>query len=85
MILETKRLIIKPWTQMLTAWGKGYATEAAFALSHYLLNTLQYKCIYGFALPQNGSSIRVLEKIGFNFEKEFLWGNLNHKLYKRGV
>ena len=53
-------------------WGKGIATEAAIACLNYGFNTLQLKRIIAMLLPNNIGSIRVLEKTGFHYEKEFM-------------
>jgi RimJ/RimL family protein N-acetyltransferase len=52
---------------MKTAWGKGYATEAAFACLKYGFEKLHLPRIIGRAMPQNLASIRVLEKCGMQF------------------
>lgn len=50
-----------------TAWGKGYATEAAFACMKYGFEKLNLQRIIGRAMPQNVASIRVLEKCAMQF------------------
>ena len=50
-------------------WSKGYAFESAFAVLAYAGNTMGLKRIVGIATPDNHGSIRVLEKIGLQFEK----------------
>jgi RimJ/RimL family protein N-acetyltransferase len=50
-------------------WLKGYAFESASAVLAYARNTLGIKRILGIATPDNQGSIRVLEKIGLQFEK----------------
>ena len=50
-----------------TAWGKGYATEAAFACLKYGCDKLNLQRIVGRAMPQNLASIRVLEKCGMQY------------------
>jgi [ribosomal protein S5]-alanine N-acetyltransferase len=50
-------------------WGKGLATEASRAIVAYGLGTLQQKRIAGIADIENKASIRVLEKVGFTFER----------------
>ena len=49
---------------MQQVWGKGYATEAAFACIKYGFEKLHLPRIVGRAMPGNIGSIRVLEKCG---------------------
>ncbi len=49
---------------MKKAWGKGYATEAAYASIKYGFEKLNLTRIVGRAMPDNTNSIRVLEKCG---------------------
>jgi RimJ/RimL family protein N-acetyltransferase len=50
-------------------WGKGLATEASRAVLTYGVDTLQLQRIIGIADIANKASIRVLEKVGFRFER----------------
>lgn len=50
-------------------WGKGIATEASEAILHYGFQTLKLNRIIAIALPENLASIRVMEKVGMDFEK----------------
>ncbi len=50
-------------------WSKGYAVEAASAVKQYAQNVIGLKRIVAIVDPLNLGSIRVLEKIGFTFEK----------------
>ena len=53
-----------------SAWGNGYATEAAnFFLSHGF-NNLKLNLIVGDVAKSNKASIKVLERIGMRYEKE---------------
>ena len=53
-----------------SAWGKGYATEAArHTLDHGFIN-LDIPVITGRAHIENLASIKVLEKIGMRFTRE---------------
>ena len=52
-------------------WNKGYATESSKACLSYGINELKMTEILGRAMKENKASIRVLEKIGLEFEKEF--------------
>ena len=55
-----------------TAWGKGFATEGAYATLDYGFNKLNIQKIAGRAVPENVGSWRVLEKIGMQFTREEL-------------
>lgn len=50
-------------------WGQGYARESAQAMMHHARNTLGLQRIVAITAPHNRDSIKLLEKIGFRFEK----------------
>jgi [ribosomal protein S5]-alanine N-acetyltransferase len=50
-------------------WRKGYAVECAGAVLAHALEALSLKRIVAITSPDNWSSIAVLEKIGFKFER----------------
>ena len=52
---------------MKKAWGKGYATEAAYACLKYGFEKLNLHRIVGRAMPQNTASLRVLEKCNMQY------------------
>lgn len=52
-------------------WNKGFATESAKACLDYGFENLNLKTIIGRAMSENLASIKVLEKIGLSFDKEF--------------
>jgi len=52
--------------------GKGYAYEIAKEIIHYGLNELQMKKIFAIVLSENSSSIKLLKKLGFRYEKNFI-------------
>ncbi|MBC7866397.1 MAG: GNAT family N-acetyltransferase [Gloeobacteraceae cyanobacterium ES-bin-316] len=54
---------------MKSAWGKGYATEAANACLKYGVDYLHLSSIIGRAEIKNLASIAVLKKIGMHFLK----------------
>ena len=74
------------WRLKKQYWGNGYATEVATALCE--LGIKMGKPIVARAMIENIASIRVMEKAGLKFEKEF-WGDYDpHSgspdvLYKR--
>jgi RimJ/RimL family protein N-acetyltransferase len=50
-------------------WSKGYAVESAGAVLTHAAEVLHQKRIVAITSPDNWSSISVLEKIGFKFER----------------
>ena len=50
-------------------WSKGYAFESASAVLTYARNVLEIKRVLGITTMDNHSSIRVLEKLGFKFQR----------------
>jgi ribosomal-protein-alanine N-acetyltransferase len=50
-----------------SAWGKGYATEAATAILAFGFENARLNEIIGLAYPDNVASWRVLEKVGMRF------------------
>jgi RimJ/RimL family protein N-acetyltransferase len=50
-------------------WGLGIATEASHAILTYGFETLQLKKIIAIALKEHKASIRVMEKVGMEFDK----------------
>ena len=55
-----------------SAWGQGYATEAASAVRDYAFYTLGIKRLIALIDPSNMASIRVAEKIGMRHESEVM-------------
>ncbi|UFH32482.1 GNAT family N-acetyltransferase [Chryseobacterium sp. C-71] len=52
-------------------WNKGYATESAKACVDYGFAKLNLKTIIGRAMKENTASIKVLEKIGLQYQRDF--------------
>jgi RimJ/RimL family protein N-acetyltransferase len=52
------------WHLKKSAWGNGYATEAARAILNYGFHTLKLPTIYSIARPENIASIRVMQRLG---------------------
>jgi RimJ/RimL family protein N-acetyltransferase len=50
-------------------WGQGYAHEAAQAVMQYAKDTVALHRLAAITSPENGSSNRLLRKLGFKFEK----------------
>ena len=63
-------------------WGQGYGTEAAAACLRYGLLELKLPLIVGRVQKENLASIRVLEKIGMVYWKEFLFDGATGLYYR---
>ena len=56
------------WRYSRRAWSNGYATEAAAAVLNYGTGTLKLSGIVAESAVENVGSVRVIEKIGMQFE-----------------
>ena len=61
-----------------SAWGQGYATEAALAVRDYAFHTLGMKRLIALIDPSNTASIHVAEKIGMRHEAEVMLEGYTH-------
>ena len=50
-------------------WSQGYAFEAASAIMRYAADELRLNTVLAITAPENPTSIRVLEKLGFRFDR----------------
>ncbi len=68
-------------------WGKGLAFEAAEAVMHHAANKFGLRRLIGVVSEGNSGSIRVLEKLGMEFERMFLMrpGEPEVRLYGRTI
>ncbi|WP_238786871.1 GNAT family N-acetyltransferase [Ferrimonas lipolytica] len=58
--------------RMLPAyWGQGLGYEAAVAAMHYGQKILGLKQVFAEAVAENTGSTRIIEKLGFNFTKQY--------------
>jgi ribosomal-protein-alanine N-acetyltransferase len=63
-------------------WGRGLAFEVARASVDCAFQQLGLLELIGFTLVTNGPSRRVMEKIGFGFERPITYDGLPHVLYR---
>jgi [ribosomal protein S5]-alanine N-acetyltransferase len=61
-------------------WGKGIATEALTLLVNYAFGKLDLMRVYSNVFEYNKASCRVLEKVGFKLE-----GNFIKSVFKNGM
>jgi [ribosomal protein S5]-alanine N-acetyltransferase len=63
-------------------WNQGFATEMAQASLQVGFQQLGFSEIASWTLPSNLASQRVMEKLGFRYERDFEFAGLLHRLYR---
>jgi RimJ/RimL family protein N-acetyltransferase len=63
-------------------WGQGLATELARASVRTGFDVLRLWTLVCFTLPENRTSRRVMEKVGFRYERNIQHRGLAHVLYR---
>ena len=66
-------------------WGRGLATEIAAAAVAIGFKRLSLEDVVAFTLPTNLASWRVMEKTGFEYERDIVHAGLPHVLYRLPV
>ncbi len=64
-------------------WGRGFCTELARAVAAHALGELGHASVAAWTLPTNLGSRRVMEKAGFLYERDAVYADLPHVLYRR--
>ena len=67
---------------MADYWNQGFATEMARASLDVGVGRLGFPEITSWTLPINLASQRVMEKLGFKYEREFQFAGLVHRFYR---
>ena len=63
-------------------WGHGLAVEIGqFSIDH-AFEILNLDNIVCFTMPENKQSLRVIDKLGFKYEKDFVYKSLPHRLFR---
>lgn len=63
-------------------WGKGLATEAASAAIQYGFEKLKFPYVLGIVERENKASVRVLKKLGMQYEKETIFHGFEMDVYR---
>jgi RimJ/RimL family protein N-acetyltransferase len=61
-----------------SAWGQGYATEAALAIRDFAFASLSIKRLIAIIDPSNLASLRVAQKLGMQYESEVMLEGYDH-------
>ena len=64
-----------------SAWGNGYATEAAQGCIKYGFEQLGQNEIIARVIPENVASVKVIEKLGMDFYKKGTCNSLDNASY----
>jgi ribosomal-protein-alanine N-acetyltransferase len=70
------------WTVAGDRWGEGFATELGAASVRHGFEVLGLGDIVAYTLPENRASVRVMEKLGFAFERDVVHTGQPHVLYR---
>ena len=62
-------------------WGQGLATEMANAVLMIAEEQLDLTDVVSYTLPTNRASQRVMEKVGFKYERDIIHAGLPHVFY----
>ena len=71
------------WAIIPERWGQGLATELARTCVAVAFEQLELLSIVAFTLPDNVASRRVMDKAGFEYERDIVHAGLAHVLYRR--
>jgi len=70
------------WAVLPDHWGEGFATELGAASVRHAFEQLALDDVVAYTLPDNRASRRVMEKLGFAFERDVVHAELPHVLYR---
>ncbi|MBG0506940.1 GNAT family N-acetyltransferase [Elizabethkingia anophelis] len=63
-------------------WNKGFATESVGACIDYGFKSLNLNAVVGRAMQDNTASVKVLEKLGMNYVRDFEFDGHKGVIYK---
>lgn len=81
-VVEGQEEIEVAYAFMSDFWGQGLATELARESVRVAFDVLKLTNIVCFTLTTNRASQRVMEKVGFVYERDIVHANLPHVLYR---
>ena len=64
-------------------WNQAYATEMAAAIARHAFTDVGLPELVAFTRVENTASRRVLEKVGFGYERDFVDDGVRSVLYRR--
>lgn len=79
--IDGKDVVGLAYAVMSDHWNQGFATEMCQASLDVGFHRLGFAEIASWTLPTNLVSQRVMEKLGFRYERDFEFAGLRHRLY----
>lgn len=70
------------YATLSSLWRKGYAQEMCEGILKIAFNQLKLETLSGWALPDNMASIKLLEKLRFQFQRSISFADLPHSYYE---
>jgi ribosomal-protein-alanine N-acetyltransferase len=80
--VEGEGVVEVGWSIAPERWGEGLATEAAQASLDWGFQRIGLREIVSFAMVDNAPSIRVMEKLGMTYDRQFPRAGMPHALYR---
>jgi RimJ/RimL family protein N-acetyltransferase len=85
-VFDGEEVVEVGWTTIPERWGEGFATELGQASLDVAFGPLGLDNVVAYTLPENVASRRVMEKLGFTYEKTAPYRTFgDHVLYRRRV
>ena len=84
-MVEGQAVIELTYSLERDSWGKGYAPEMGRYAIKQAFQILGLKTLVCFTMHTNQQSLRVMQKLGFEYEKDFMHAGLPHYLYRLSV
>ena len=83
--INAENVIGLAYAVMSDSWNRGFATEMAERSLKIGFERLMFPEIASWTLPVNRTSQRVMEKLGFKYERDFEFAELPHLFYRLSV
>jgi [ribosomal protein S5]-alanine N-acetyltransferase len=80
--VEGEHVIEVGWSVAPERWGEGFATDAARVSLEWGFERAGLREIASFAMVDNAPSLRVMEKLGMTYERDFPRAGVPHALYR---
>jgi RimJ/RimL family protein N-acetyltransferase len=64
------------------AWGRGLATELARESVRVAFHELRLPELVCFTLPENARSLAVMQRVGFQYQRDFMHAGRPHRLHR---